>query len=68
MIAHLEDGYLAEHKNAADLARGMRWILSYDPYESLFAQCRKAAVRRFSSELAAEKHVMLYRELLDKTK
>jgi len=67
MIHHLEDGYLAEHKSSADLARGIRWILAYEPYHLLSQEVRKAAVRRFSSEGSAEKHVMIYKKLLNKT-
>ncbi len=66
MIAHREDGYLAEHKSAGDLAEGMKWILSYEPYPELSKQARRAAVRRFSMERSAEKHVELYRNLLDR--
>jgi glycosyltransferase involved in cell wall biosynthesis len=66
MIHHLEDGYLAEHKSATDLAEGIRWILSFESYDSLSQGVRKAAVRRFSSEVSAEKHVMIYKKLLNK--
>jgi glycosyltransferase involved in cell wall biosynthesis len=65
MIAHLEDGYLARHKDAADLAKGMKWVLSNDSYQALSDTARKAAVRRFSRERSAEKHVELYRKLLN---
>ena len=65
MIAHLEDGYLAGHKDAVDLAEGMKWILSYDSYQTLSDMVRRAAVRRFSRERSAEKHVELYRKLLN---
>jgi len=67
MIGHLEDGYLAEHKSAADLARGMEWILSNEDYNSLSVRCREAATKRFSSAKAAEKHIRLYQGLMDKT-
>ena len=66
MITHFEDGYLAEHKSATDLAEGMKWILSYDPHLELSKVVRRAAVRRFSTERSAEKHVELYKELLNK--
>ncbi|MEA3460626.1 MAG: glycosyltransferase family 4 protein [Bacteroidota bacterium] len=67
MIEHFEDGYLAEHKSATDLAEGIRWILSYDPYAKLTELARKAAVRRFSMEALAEKHVELYKRLLNRS-
>jgi len=65
MIDHLEDGYLAEYKSAADLAEGMKWVLFYDPYQEFSDRTRKEAVRRFSRERSAEKHVELYRKLLN---
>ena len=65
MIAHLEDGYLARHKDVVDLAEGMKWVLSNDSYQALSDMARKAAVRRFSRERSAEKHVELYRKLLN---
>ncbi len=67
MITHLEDGYLAGHKNAIDLAEGMKWILSFNPYPELSDRVRRAAVRRFSQERSAEMHVELYKKLLNKS-
>jgi glycosyltransferase involved in cell wall biosynthesis len=68
MISHLEDGYLAGHKDIADLTKGMKWILSYDSYAALSEIARKAAVRRFSRERSAEMHVELYKKLLNRTR
>jgi glycosyltransferase involved in cell wall biosynthesis len=66
MISHLEDGYLAEHRSVSDLAEGMKWILSHGSYPELSRKVRGAAVRRFSVESSAERHVELYRSLLDR--
>ncbi len=68
MIAHLEDGYLAAHKDASELAEGMKWILSYDPYQALSDRVRSAAVRRFSRERSATLHVELYRKVLNNSR
>jgi len=65
MIVHLEDGYLASHKDSAELAVGMMWFLSYDPYQALSDRIRSAAVRRFSRENSATLHVELYRKVLN---
>ncbi len=64
MIAHLEDGYLAPHKDAFELAEGMKWILSNEPYQALSDRVRSAAVRRFSRERSAALHVELYRKVI----
>lgn len=57
MIAHLETGYLAEPRNAADLARGISHVLSHP-------ECRTAAARSaltlFSPEKIAQEHLSLY--------
>jgi len=66
MISHLEDGYLAGHKDVTDLAEGMKWILSYDSYPALSELVRKAAVSRFSRKRSAEMHVELYKKLLNR--
>ena len=68
MIGHFEDGYLAEHLSPTDLAEGMKWILSYDPYQALSDKARSAAVRRFSRERSAALHVELYRKVLNKSR
>lgn len=64
MIDHLNDGYLAEHKSAGDLARGMRWVLSHEHPEALRTQVRNEAVRRFSGDESAAMHLELYRKLI----
>jgi len=63
MIEHQADGYLAEHKSASDLAEGMRWALSFDPYAELSSKAREAGVRKFSRAGSAERHVELYNKL-----
>jgi glycosyltransferase involved in cell wall biosynthesis len=63
MIEHRVDGYLAEHKSASDLAEGMRWALSFDPYAELSSKAREAGVRKFSRAGSAERHVELYNKL-----
>ncbi len=66
MIEHRVNGYLADHKSSADLAEGMRWVLSSDSYERLSAETRDLAVRRFSRDRSVEKHIDLYRNTINK--
>ncbi|MEN8157835.1 MAG: glycosyltransferase family 4 protein [Bacteroidota bacterium] len=68
MIDHKVTGYLAEHKSSTDLAEGMKWVLFTDAYESMSAEARSSAVRRYSRKQAAEKHVALYKELLNRSR
>jgi glycosyltransferase involved in cell wall biosynthesis len=64
MIDHLEDGYLAEHRSAGDLARGIRWAIYGESYEALSRLAREAAVQRFSGERSARLHMELYEKIL----
>ena len=64
MIDHLGDGYLADYKSVADLARGMRWVLFNDKYKTLRMQVRKEAIFRFSREKSAALHLELYENIL----
>ncbi len=65
MIEHKVNGYLAAGKSSADLASGMKWILSRDSYEDLSAETRRIALERFSWEASVEKHLDLYSKLLN---
>ncbi|MCK5067308.1 MAG: glycosyltransferase [Bacteroidales bacterium] len=60
MIDHLENGYVAEHKSATDLAMGMKWVLQAGNYDSLSASALSRAVDRYQEKRAAEEHVELY--------
>jgi glycosyltransferase involved in cell wall biosynthesis len=66
MIAHRENGYLAETGDAEDLARGIDWILSDSKrWSSLAEHARQHAVRNYDQGLIAHTYLMLYQELLD---
>ncbi len=65
MIEHKVNGYLAAGKSSADLASGMKWILTRDAYEDLSAETRRIALERFSREASVEKHLDLYSKLLN---
>jgi glycosyltransferase involved in cell wall biosynthesis len=65
MIRHREDGYLADHRSAEDLAEGMEWLLSHPDYQTVSAQARKSALDRFSREKSVQAHLDLYRKLLN---
>ena len=68
MIDHKVNGYLANFKAAEDLAQGMKWVLESDNYDELSSTVRDTAVKMFSMEASLEKHVELYRELLEQRK
>ena len=65
MIIHRENGYLAEYKSSADLAEGMAWGLKSEFYDRLSARTREIALERFSKDITAEKHIELYRNIIN---
>ncbi len=64
MIDHCADGYLAEPRDAADLAQGLRWVLAADA-ASLRKLNRAAAVEHYSEARVAERYLKLYQQLID---
>jgi len=65
MVQHKENGYLAEYRSAADLARGIAWIYSADR-KLLNTNARKKIMDHFSEKIIALKHIELYKALLKK--
>lgn len=61
MIAHLETGYLAQPRDAADLVRGIEQVLSHPEYRETAA---KTALQLFSPEKVAKEHITLYQKAL----
>jgi glycosyltransferase involved in cell wall biosynthesis len=65
LIIHRENGYLADYKSSADLAEGIAWGLTAESYEKLSERTRKTAVERFSLEDSVQKHLELYRNMIN---
>lgn len=65
LIDHRHNGYLAESFEPADLARGIAWVLEDDGLrKELSFQARYKVEREFALEKVADRHLALYRELL----
>lgn len=66
IVDHRLTGYKAEPFDAADLARGIDWILGLpaDRYQAMRSQCRESAVKRFDSRVIARQYLDLYQEML----
>jgi len=56
MIDHKENGYVARYRDAADLAAGIRFVLSHD----LRAAAHSKAAAAYNETHVAQKHIMLY--------
>lgn len=65
MVVHKQNGYLAEYKSAEDLAEGILWIYNNQNREALNKQARLTVEQNFSEAVIAEKHLTLYRRLLN---
>ena len=66
MIDHQVNGYLAEPRDAASLAGGIRWLLTdRDRLLQLGSAARKAVETRFTVELQVERYSALYVELIN---
>lgn len=66
IVDHLENGYLAEPCDPADLARGIDWILANrDRQGELADRARRRVVRDFALEAVARQYLGFYEELLE---
>ena len=69
LIDHEQNGFLARPYEPDDLARGIAWILEdTERWEILSKQARHKVERNFPVGKIAERHLELYREILEKWK
>jgi len=63
-VRHMETGYLAAYKDAADLARGIQMLLEdAGLYSKIAARCREMVKEEYTLELQAARYLELYTEL-----
>ena len=60
MIDHKENGYVAQYKDATDLASGIRYVLSSDNHERLSKAAREKVLRCYSEESVAKLYINVY--------
>lgn len=63
-IDHKKNGYVAEYCNAADLARGIRWILDEADYSSLSNEALRKVRVSYSQQSVAVKYIEVYNQAL----
>ena len=61
-IDHRRNGYVAEYRNAEDLARGIRWILTEADYETLSKNAVQKVVQNYSQQSVALKYLDVYHQ------
>jgi glycosyltransferase involved in cell wall biosynthesis len=64
MIDHKQTGYVAEYKNAEDLATGIEWVLENTERLGLSDACVKKVKENYSEYIVASKYISLYNTLL----
>lgn len=67
IINHQINGYLAEYKNAEDLAAGITWVLENTERLGLSEACVKKVKENYSENIIAEKYISLYSNLMLRT-
>lgn len=60
MITHGENGYVARYKNAADLARGIEWVLQDEVYATLSVNARQKVLDEYTHEKVAQQYKQIY--------
>lgn len=60
MIDHRQTGYVAEYKNASDLAEGIRWTLFEADSETLCANAREKVVSDYAREIIVKRYIDIY--------
>ncbi|MDF2433768.1 MAG: hypothetical protein JWP44_3399 [Mucilaginibacter sp.] len=64
MVEHLQNGYLAEFKSAADFAAGIHYILNSDRQNEFKKNARNKVLQNFTNEIVAEKYMAVYQSIL----
>ncbi|HOF17185.1 MAG TPA: glycosyltransferase family 4 protein [Bacteroidales bacterium] len=64
MIDHQQNGYIANYKNASDLANGIHWVLKLTNYDQLCYNARDKVENTYSEAIIAKKYIELYENIL----
>ena len=64
MIDHRVNGYVANYKDAGDLANGIQWVLEHEDRLALSDACVKKVQENYTEEVVAKQYTALYEKLL----
>ena len=64
MIEHRNTGYLANFKDSADLAEGIRWVLEDADRTKLSEACLRKVAHNYSQQSVAMRYIEVYNELI----
>lgn len=62
MIDHLKNGYVADHANEADLAKGIEWVLEHLDNKELTEACLAKVQNSYAEDVVAKRYMDLYDE------
>ena len=63
-IDHRQNGYVAEYRDAADLAKGIRWILTEADYDQLSHNAVHKVAQNYSQQSVAMKYLDVYQQAM----
>ena len=63
-IDHLKNGYVAVYRDAADLAKGIDWVLQEADYESLTQHAVQKVAQNYSQQSVALKYLEVYQQAM----
>lgn len=64
MIDHAQNGYVANYRDAADLAKGIEWVIRHPYPEALRQACVRKVQRCYAEPVVAQQYIALYEQLL----
>jgi len=64
MIDHRQNGYVAQFRDVADLAAGIRYVLDEADYTQLSRQCVQKVARSYSQQSVANRYIEVYEAAL----
>lgn len=61
-----QNGYVAQYKNATDMAEGIATVLHPDHHDAMSEAARQKVLAEYSEECVAQQYISLYKSLLSK--
>lgn len=66
MIDHQQNGYVAQLKDADDLARGLHWVLDEADWSALSSNALKKVASHYSQQSVAMRYIKVYEEAMSR--
>ena len=67
MIDHQQNGYVANYRDAADLAKGIHYVLDEANRQTLSSNCLQKVARNYSQQSVAKRYIDVYETIMNKT-